>query len=63
MYMKQRRYRESESNALAAYKGFVTRLGEGHELTQRVVEQLVALYAAIGRPSEAEQWRAKLRNK
>jgi hypothetical protein len=61
MYMKQRRYQEAESDALAAYRGLANRLGEEHELTQRVVERLVALYAATGRPSEAAQWRAKLR--
>jgi len=61
--MKQHRYRESESNALAAYRGYVARLGEDHETTQKVAQQLVALYAATGRPAEAEQWRAKLRNK
>lgn len=60
MYMKQRRYKESESAALAAYQGSVKRLGDNHASTPRVVEQIAKLYTAMGRLAEAEQWRAKL---
>ena len=60
MYMKQRRYRESESAALAAYQGYVKRLGQDHRSTRAMVEQIAKLYAAMGRPNDAAQWRAKL---
>jgi hypothetical protein len=60
MYMKQRRYQESESAALAAYQGYVKRLGDNHTSTRQVVEQIATLYTAMGRLAEAEQWRAKL---
>ena len=61
MYMKQRRYPEAESAALAAYQGYVKGLGARHERTKSVAEQLADLYTAAGQPDKASQWRAKLR--
>jgi non-specific serine/threonine protein kinase/serine/threonine-protein kinase len=62
MYRKQQRYSESESAALAAYQGFLKILGPDHMSTRGVVEHIVKLYAAMGRPGDAAQWRAKLKN-
>ena len=63
MYMQQRRYREAESAALAAYRGYVKSLGDDHQDTRGVVEQLARLYAAAGQQDKVLQWREKLRNK
>jgi serine/threonine protein kinase/tetratricopeptide (TPR) repeat protein len=60
MYMKQLRYREAESAVLAAYQGYFKRLGDNHTSTREVVEQIATLYTAMGRPNDAQQWRAKL---
>ena len=54
-YTKQRRYQEAESAALAAYEGFVKRLGNDDNSTQRVVAQLGELYAAAGQPDKAQR--------
>ena len=42
MYTNQRRYTEAESAALAAYQGYVQRMGADGEDTRQVVEQLAA---------------------
>jgi hypothetical protein len=35
-------------------------MGDDHQDTSRVVQQLADLYAASGQPGKAEEWRAKL---
>ena len=44
MYVKQRRYPESESAALVAYNGYLKGLGAGHERTRGVAAELADLY-------------------
>jgi uncharacterized protein HemY len=63
LYTKQRRYKEAETAALAAYQGYMKRLGGNGESTQNVAAQLADLYAAAGEPDKAQQWRAKVGNK
>lgn len=52
------RYAEAERELLAAYPVLLKRLGEGNGRTAAAARRLVSLYEAMGRPEEAEAWRA-----
>ena len=56
----QKRFLEAEPLALAAYEGYRKALGENHQDTRQVVEQIVKLYTEAGQTERAEPWRAKL---
>ena len=61
MYARQKRYRDSEALALAAYEGYNGAFGANHDLTQKMARQLAALYDAWGRSDDVARWRARLR--
>ena len=60
MYIKQRRYTEAESAALAAHRGFADRLGPSNALTVQSAEQIASIYDATGRGQLARDWRARI---
>jgi tetratricopeptide (TPR) repeat protein len=56
----QRRFAEAERLLLEAYPIVEVRFGPGHRRVTAVVERVVALYDAWGKPDKASEWRAKL---
>jgi non-specific serine/threonine protein kinase/serine/threonine-protein kinase len=60
MYMKQQRYAEAESAFLAAYLGYAKSVGGEDARTRRVIRSLAEIYLAIGQPTKAAEWQAKL---
>jgi non-specific serine/threonine protein kinase/serine/threonine-protein kinase len=56
----QRRFAEAERLMLEAYPIVDAQFGAGHRRVTAVVERVVALYGAWGKPDKAAEWRAKL---
>jgi tetratricopeptide (TPR) repeat protein len=52
------RYPEAETHLLAALQRFQATVGEAHPRTQKLRAQLAELYAAWGKPDEAQRYRA-----
>ena len=55
------RYSEAEAELQRASKGLAKAHGETHSKTRRALERLVALYEAWGKPDQAAEWQARLR--
>jgi tetratricopeptide (TPR) repeat protein len=53
------RYDQAEAVLLQATDGLERNFGASHTATRRAYSELVRLYAAWGRPAEAERWRGK----
>jgi hypothetical protein len=60
MYRKQGRYAEAEPLLVSAQEGLARALGAEHRDTLRVVDELVRLYDAWGKPDKAARWRKRL---
>jgi non-specific serine/threonine protein kinase/serine/threonine-protein kinase len=56
----QRRFAEAERLMLEAYPIVDAHFGARHPRVTAVVERIVALYDAWGKPEKAAAWRAKL---
>ena len=56
----QRRFAEAERLMLEAYPTVDAQFGARHPRVTAVVERIVALYDAWGKPEKAAEWRAKL---
>jgi len=56
----QRRFAEAERLMLEAYPIVEKEFGPGHRRVAAVVERLVALYEAWGKPDKAREWRSRL---
>jgi tetratricopeptide (TPR) repeat protein len=53
-------FAEAERELLKAHESMDRQLGEVHPYTQKVIENLIALYRAWGKPAESAEWRARL---
>lgn len=60
MYIKQRRYAEAETLALAAYDGYVRTFGAVNQDAQNVCRQLISIYTELGKPQELARWESVL---
>ena len=59
MYQRQRLFEKAESLALVAHETFLSRFGEQHVQTRRVVNDIVKLYEAWGKTATAVEWRKR----
>jgi serine/threonine protein kinase len=56
-----RRYAEAESLLLSAYSVIAERFGDPHPRTQAMLKRIVNLYAAWGKPQEADRFKSRIR--
>ncbi len=54
-----KRFEEAEEELLASHALFQKALGDGHPLTEEVIQKLVALYQAWGKLPQAAHWRSQ----
>jgi hypothetical protein len=61
MLQKASRFSDSEAQLLRAHGALVAAGSGAHpQRHQQIVEQLVGLYEAWGKPTQSAEWRAKL---